>query len=80
MKFNCGPTWEEKQEAEKREQERLSDWHDFYAIIPRQVGSHDCRCFETIERKGEWHKGFWCGVHYLPGWWNWEYRAKGGQG
>ncbi len=79
MKFNCGPTREEKNAAYDAEQKRLQDWHDFYAIIPRQVGSHDCRCFEVIERKG--YKFKIRTIHgFLSDKWEWEYRAKGGQG
>ena len=81
MKFNCGPTWEEKQELRKIEEAKLKEWHPFFAIIPKRVGSHDCRCFEWIERKGVKHEGFWCSAaNYIPSWWIWEYRAKGGQG
>ena len=57
MKFDCGETWEEKSI-------RLSKWHRFFAIWPRRVADHDCRCFEWIERRGV----FWDG-------WDWEYRA-----
>lgn len=39
MKFNCGPTWEEK-------------WHKWFAWHPITLGGGDCRWLETIERKG----------------------------
>ena len=63
MKFDCGPTW-----AEKRE--RLKNWHPFFAIWPRRVGSRDCRCFEWIERKGTFS------LVRMHSFWRWEYRAK----
>jgi hypothetical protein len=61
MKFNCGPTKEERKEERKA---RLSDWHRFFCIWPRRVGYRDCRWLEWIERKrGEYP-------------WIWEYRAR----
>lgn len=63
MKFNCGPTTEERREY-------LANWHPFFAVLPRRVGSHDCRWFEWIERKGSYIIGR-SGV-----WWNWKYRAR----
>ena len=66
MKFDCGETWEEYKE-------RLSEWHSFFALIPRKVGEHDCRWLEVIERRMTYHprptllhKSFWAV----------EYRAK----
>lgn len=44
MKFDCGETREEKEK-------RLSNWHDFFCLIPRKVGPHDCRWLETIQRR-----------------------------
>jgi hypothetical protein len=44
MKFDCG-------ETAKEWYKRVTDWHDFYAIFPRSVDPHDCRMFETIQRK-----------------------------
>lgn len=62
MKFDCGPTYEEVIEAR-------SKWHPFFAIWPRRVGPHDCRCFEWIERKGTFHS------NWADEYWVWEYRA-----
>ncbi len=62
MKFDCGETRQEWID-------RLSQWHDFYAIWPRKVAAHDCRVFETIERRGR----YWAAGN---GWFVWEYRAK----
>lgn len=81
MKFNCGLSAKEKRDnaevLRKLRYATLSDWHPFFAIIPRQVASNDCRWMETIERKGTYyvmergHAGT-CGI------WSWEYRAKKG--
>jgi hypothetical protein len=66
MKFNCGPTWQEKRELE-------ASWHPWFAWYPVRVGSHDCRWLEVIERKGTWNGSRYnyagCGLH-------WEYRAS----
>jgi hypothetical protein len=69
MKFNCGPTKQERENARRAERERKKEWHDFFTIIPRQVASRDCRFLETIERKGYWD--------YWEDKMLWEYRAKG---
>lgn len=58
MKFDCGETYAE-------ECAKLKIWHKFYPWFPRRIGSHDCRCFEWIERKGTTGYG---------GDWSWEYR------
>jgi hypothetical protein len=64
MKWDCGPTPEERHAAKH-------EWHDFFPLFPRRVADHDCRWLETIERKG---------TYYNPGpmaaWWTWEYRVK----
>jgi hypothetical protein len=57
MKFDCGETFKEYEE-------RVGKWHDFFAILPRKVGYHDCRWLETIQRQriynvhGEWEDYF----------------------
>lgn len=63
MKFNCGPTWQEKREAKGK-------WHSWFAWRPVRVGPKDCRWLETIERKGE------CRFSYSGFRWDWEYREK----
>lgn len=46
MRFNCGPTPEEKREA-------LQKWHKWFALLPRRLTeSRECVCLEFIERKG----------------------------
>lgn len=64
MKFNCGPTSQEKHQAKH-------EWHDIFALLPTRVGDRDCRWLEIIQRKG---------IYYNPrpgcAWWEWEYRAK----
>lgn len=80
MKFNCGPIRGEielaRQEAAFREREKLKAWHDFFALVPRQVASNDCRWLEVIERKAIFHRGEFS----IPDSISYEYRAKGGQG
>jgi len=70
MKFDCGETWEEKKARQTAREKYLKGWHDYFAIIPREVGPHDCRFLETIERKG-----IYCELVNAR-WWSWSYRAK----
>lgn len=78
MKFNCGPSPETKRrrEREAADEARLyyTNWHPFFAILPRRVGENDCRCFERIERKGtvRWA----CLPMGMYPAYRWEYRAK----
>lgn len=67
MRFNCGPTFEEKWEQRKQ-------WHPWFAWRPVRVDSRDCRWLEWVERKGTEDVrscGFASSV-YL----RWTYRAK----
>lgn len=65
MRFDCGPTWQEREAAKKA-------WHRWFAWHPVRIGdSHDCRWLETVERKGELHS---CGS-FGGDWWTWEYRT-----
>jgi hypothetical protein len=66
MKFNCGPTPQEKHEAKKK-------WHHWFAWYPVRIASGDCRWLETVERKGKWYPSF-----QLPCW-EWEYRSIKGK-
>ncbi len=62
MKFDCGPTREEKRDA-------LQTWHRHFAWRPKRFASHDCRWLEWIARKGQ--------IHIVTGgdiFWTWEYR------
>ncbi len=63
MKFDCGEDW-------KHQKARLSKWHDHFLWFPKQMGNHDCRWLETIERKGT-RKETWDDNYWL-----WEYRVK----
>lgn len=45
MKFDCGPTSEEKDAAR-------SEWHVWFAWFPVRVGPRDCRWLEYVSRKG----------------------------
>lgn len=56
MKIDFGETPQEKDS-------RLSEWHKFFPLFPRQIGPHDYRCFEWIERKSE---GLCSYVYRLP--------------
>jgi hypothetical protein len=73
MRFNCGPTWEEKQMLsqmkEKQEQERLTQWHPFFCLWPRRCGKI-CVWLETIERKGVQRWDDYGGPS-----WSWSYRT-----
>jgi hypothetical protein len=81
MKFNCGLTeqeennlrWEKKQERRKARYH----WHRWFAWYPVQLGSHDCRWLEYVERRdinieyqfdSYWRKNFL--RDYV-----WDYRA-----
>jgi hypothetical protein len=44
MKWNCGPSWEEKHETRQQ-------WHPWFAWHPVRVGTGDCRWFEYVDRK-----------------------------
>ncbi len=61
MKIDCGETYAEWDT-------RTRQWHPFFAILPRQVGSHDCRFLEWIERRRVVWNAYWAE--------EWEYRAK----
>jgi hypothetical protein len=61
MRFDCGPTNEEKIKAKEQ-------WHRRFAWVPVCVGSHDCRWLEYVERRGELR---FTGLEYY---WAWEYR------
>ena len=66
MKWDCGPTREERNAAEKA---RIEQWHSFFCLWPRRVGPSDCRWLETIERRCICWR-------YREFAWVWEYRAK----
>ena len=68
MKFDRGPTWKEKCAARK-------EWHRWFALFPRRVGSHDCRWCEYIERKGETYMGWIAPSPVEVEKWRYEYRA-----
>lgn len=44
MKINCGPTWKEREDANRQ-------WHDWFAWFPVRVASRDCRWLETVSRR-----------------------------
>lgn len=65
MRWDCGPSPAERFAA-------LLEWHPFFALWPRRVGSHDCRWLEWIERKGT----FDAEMAQFGMAWDWEYRAR----
>jgi hypothetical protein len=54
MKFNCGPTPEEKCAARK-------EWHRWFAWRLVRVASGDCRWLEYVERRDQ---SFYCGPRW----------------
>ena len=69
MKFDCGPTYQERITAKK-------EWHRWFALLPRRVGSNDCRWLEYIERKGETYMGYTPAAPFPITKWCYEYRVK----
>ncbi len=61
MKFDCGPTWQERVAAKEK-------WHIWFAWHPVRLGSRHCRWLEEIWRKGKQD----CGYSGCP--WDWEYK------
>lgn len=70
MKFDCGPTYAERREADIAARER---WHSWFSWHPVRVGPRDCRWLELVERKGRFRTMF-CGMG-TDQWWEWKYRA-----
>lgn len=66
MKFNCGPTSEERRKAKE-------EWHPWFAWHPVRIGSGDCRWLETVDRLGTCYRG------YGGDFWSWSYRPMKGE-
>ena len=62
MRFNCGPTRQEKDEKKKF-------WHKWFAWHPVKVGNREGIWLELVERKGT----IWTSYGQYAGW-IWEYR------
>lgn len=62
MKFNCGPTYQQRIAAKEK-------WHRWFAWYPVRIGPNDCRWLECVERKGKHH------CSWFDEMWLWEYRA-----
>jgi hypothetical protein len=60
--------WENTEEWKAR----ISQWHRFFAIWPRQVGPKEARLFETLERRA-------VNIYVFDDAWavDWEYRSLG---
>src|ERR1035441_6674622 len=82
MKFKLGQTKVKMTVANLTrsiENQKLMEWHPFFAIIPRQVAPGEYRCLETIERKGVLmftQRFIQFGRGDTDEYWIWEYRAK----
>lgn len=61
MRFNCGPSPEEKHT-------QLKEWHSYFAIFPVRVRPSQWMWLERVERKGRWIEV------YSHSFWVWEYR------
>lgn len=74
MKIDCGPTSAEKFAASK-------EWHPVFLLWPKRFGSHDCRWFETVDRRWKFDTDnpLIRGIYALHGFPNghWEYRVMG---
>jgi hypothetical protein len=66
MKFDCGPTLQERW---TRRFNARRQWHPWFAWHPVRTGPRECRWLETLERKGEYHGGM------RGSWWSYEYRT-----
>ncbi len=61
MKFNCGPTYEQKMEAKAQP-------HKWFAWRPVRLEDGRCAWLEIVERIGTYHS-------YIDAWWSFNYRA-----
>ena len=79
MKFECGPTREEKRAIRcKADRAWRHHWHRWFALMPRRVADGDCRWLEYIERKGITYMGYAAcppGPMYKVEKWRYEYRV-----
>ena len=68
MKLDCGETFEAKEE-------RLMQWHPFFAFLPRRIGVRDgrkiCAWLEVIERRATGSYYNWPFEGFI-----WEYRER----
>lgn len=72
MLLNCGPPFDERLASrDQRKHARLSQWHPFFALIPRRIGQNHCVWLEWIRRKGRY-----CDDGYHGGSWDFEYRLS----
>ncbi len=60
MRFDCGLSRAAKCAASR-------EWHPWFAWFPVRVGRHDCRWWETVERRNEYQ--------YVAAY-SWEYRER----
>lgn len=60
-----------------RKEAYLSDWHRYFALVPRRINDDELVWLQFIERKGEKYRGMCYPPEMRPHpcWrWRWEYR------
>lgn len=50
MKFNCGPTQDERRQAAR---DVFCVWHRWFAWFPVRIAHGDCRWLEFVERRAQ---------------------------
>lgn len=66
MIFDCGETVSEYEE-------RMGEWHNWFAWYPIRMAPHRCAWLQTVERRGVLKSSFY------EQWIQWEYRPRGPQ-
>jgi hypothetical protein len=55
VKFNCGPSAEQKVKNLRKEYEERAEnaakWQPFFAWLPIRIGEDECRWLEVVERR-----------------------------
>lgn len=80
MKFDCGPDEAEVRQTRynrvQAKRKARGQWHRWFAWFPVQVGPHDCRWLEYVERKDDniWYNFDFC-TFTGDDRRKWEYRA-----
>ena len=69
MKIDCGPTRADKDKIYINKRLKRMEWQKWFDWYPVRIASHDCRWFETIERKYKFEMSYYNCTGF------WEYRA-----